>query len=79
MILRKDRKYEVKVRSTDWIVYPAAEEWIKPLDSDLYPYDALKYKEFGNMNEFCRAINRRISPRRNDAFQFNYLIDHGKI
>ena len=60
-------------------MYGEEEECIKSLTSDLYPHLTLKYKEVGIMNGLARAINRRISARKNEAFHFNYSMEHGRI
>ena len=64
----------MKVRPNDLPVYCEEVEWMKSLNSDLYPHLTLKYKEFGSVNYLCRAINRRNSDRKNDVFHFNYSI-----
>ena len=70
-ILRKDRKYEIKVIPFDWSVF-VENEWVEALKSSEYPNVTLKYKEYGNMMELCAKINRKISYRRNGSFHFNY-------
>ena len=36
-------------------------------------------QKFGSMTDLYRSIIRRISPRKNGAFQFNYSMEQGKI
>ena len=49
------------------------------MNSGNYPLITLPYKEYGSITDFCRAINRRISARKNGAFHFNYSMEQGKI
>jgi len=55
------------------------EQWIESLNSGEYPIITLLFNEFGGMNDLCLAINRRISVRKNNAFQFIYIMEQGKI
>ena len=44
-----------------------------------YPFITLPYKEFFSMNDLCPAVNRRISARKNSAFQLNHSMELGRI
>ena len=45
------------------------------MNSDEYSFARLPYNEFDGMTNLCRAINKRISARKNDAFLFNYSME----
>jgi hypothetical protein len=77
-ILRKDRVYNIKVIPFDWSLF-VEYEWVEALKSSEYPDVTLRYKEYGTMTDLCRAINRKISYRRNGTFHFNYSMEHDRI
>ena len=62
------------MRPNDAPEYGEEEEWIKSLNSDIYPH-----LEYDSMNDFCRAINRKISARKNGAFTFNHSMEQRRI
>ena len=76
-ILRKDRTYEIRIRPFDW-PFLVDYEWIDALKFRKYRCITPKYKEFASMTDLCRTINRKISARKEGAFQFNYSVEHGK-
>ena len=78
-ILRKDRKYEIKIRPYDWPPPPGDQEQIQKINWLDYPYIELPYEELTCMNDLCRSINKRISARKKGAFHFNYSKEEGKI
>ena len=57
-ILRKDRTYDIKIRPFDWPIIN--DQKIENMNSFEYPFATLSYKEFGSMNELCRAINKNF-------------------
>ena len=66
------------MRPHDWPIV-SDQYVIENMNSFEYPFATLSYKEFGSMNELCRAINKKNSARKNDDIQLNYSKEEGKI
>jgi len=74
-ILRKDRKYEIKIRPFEF----GDEGAMATFDSNQYPIANIPYREYNNMHELCRVINKKIASRKKGGFTFNYSTEQRRI
>jgi hypothetical protein len=74
-VLRKDTPYEIKIRPFDF----GNDGGVANFDSDDYPIATIPYREYNNMHEPCRVINKKIPSRKKDGFTFNYSKEQRRI
>ena len=77
-ILRKDRKYDIKIRPYDWPPPSGDQEQIQKINWMNYPYIELPYEELTGMNDLCRSINKRISARKKRSLSFQLFKGGGQ-